>query len=71
MTGILEDGDSPEMNEGGTLTDRLERAACRQKVTDPCLERALSEEETFASSLLPELPGPGLYIHVCCRYPVH
>lgn len=40
-----------------TLTDRLQRAACRQKVTGPCLKRALSEEETFASSLLPELTG--------------
>lgn len=50
----------------GSIMDRpAYGAACKQKVTDPCLKRALTEEETFASSLFPELVGPGLCIHVC------
>lgn len=48
------------------MTDRPAcGAACRQKVPDPCLKRALTEEETFASSLFPELTGPGVSNHVC------
>lgn len=38
VTGILEEGDSLEMSEG-VVTDRPERAVCRQKVTDPWLKK--------------------------------
>lgn len=53
------------------MTERPESVVYGQKVADPCLERALAEEEMFASFLLPKPPGPVSCVPVYCQSPAH